>query len=169
MPDQDRDKPSPDVVFEFDHDESAASEARRALAPVVEPDAFAGDVNLVASELVSNAVRHTDDGGRLEAWDGDPFRVEVRDTSTDLPRTGPETITGGRGLRIVDTLSSRWGAEPLDDGKVVWAEFERPDRVKRDSGEPPITEETEATIRAGGEVVGTTIDDELLVEGPNSE
>lgn len=34
--------------------------------------------------------------------------------------------------------------------------------------EDPVAE-VEATIVAGGDVVGTTADDELLVEGPNSE
>ena len=125
----DPERDSPDVVLEFEHDDSAARQARRALAPVIETDAFADDVNLVATELVSNVVRHTDDGGRMEAWDGDPFRVEMHDSSPVLPQTAPATTKGGRGLRIVDALSSNWGSEPLPDGKVVWAELERPERL----------------------------------------
>jgi anti-sigma regulatory factor (Ser/Thr protein kinase) len=126
MTQRDSGSESPDVVFEFEHDESAPREARRALAHIVESDAFADDVNLVASELVSNVVRHTADGGRLDAWDNSPFRVEVHDSSQELPVTRPATAEGGRGLRLVDALSSDWGAEPLIDGKVVWAEIERP-------------------------------------------
>lgn len=117
---------SPDVVFQFDHDTSAPSAARRALAGIVDSNSFGDDVNAVASEMVSNVVRHTEDGGRMDAWDGDPFRVEVSDTSSALPVTVPATGQGGRGLRIIDALSSDWGAELRVDGKVVWAELERP-------------------------------------------
>jgi anti-sigma regulatory factor (Ser/Thr protein kinase) len=117
---------TPNVVFEFEHDKAAPREARRALSSIVESSSFGDDVNVVASEMVSNVVRHTEDGGRMDAWDGDPFRVEVRDSSSDLPVTGPATGEGGRGLRIIDALSSDWGAELVADGKVVWAELERP-------------------------------------------
>ena len=115
----------PDVVFQFEHDKAAPSGARRALDPIVHKES-ADDIQLVASELVSNVVRHTDDGGRMDAWDSDPFRVEVHDSSPVLPVTKPESTEGGRGLRIVDALSSDWGAERSIDGKVVWAEVERP-------------------------------------------
>lgn len=30
----------------------------------------------------------------------------------------------GRGLRIIEALSHRWGIESLDGGKTVWAEFQ---------------------------------------------
>ena len=124
--DDDSAREEPDVVYTFGHDESAASGARRALAPIVDADPFGEDVNLVATELVSNAVRHTDDGGRMDAWGRDPLRLEVHDTSPNLPVTGAPSPTGGRGLRIVDAIASDWGAEPTSDGKVVWAEVERP-------------------------------------------
>jgi hypothetical protein len=117
---------SPDVVFPFEHDKSAPRGARRALRSIVDADSFGDDVNAVASEMVSNVVRHTEDGGRMDAWDGNPFRVEVHDTSSVLPVTKPVTVEGGRGLRIIDALSSDWGAAPMTDGKVVWAEIERP-------------------------------------------
>jgi hypothetical protein len=116
----------PDVVYRFDHDQKAAGGARRALAPIVDSGTFGGDVNVVASELVSNVVRHTDDGGRMDAWDDDPLRLEVHDTSPELPITDPSASAGGRGLRIIDALCSDWGAEPTSEGKVVWAEVNRP-------------------------------------------
>ena len=126
MAHHDGDSAPPDVVFEFPHDISAPAEARRALAPIVESTAFAEDVNVIASELVSNVVLHTEEGGRLDAWDSNPFRVEVHDSSPVLPVPDPNRPVGGRGLLIVDALTSDWGAEPSDDGKVVWAELERP-------------------------------------------
>jgi anti-sigma regulatory factor (Ser/Thr protein kinase) len=116
----------PDVVYNFSHEQSAARGARRALAPIVDSGEFGEDVNLVASELVSNVVRHTDDGGRMDAWDDDPLRLEVHDTSPELPITDSSPAEGGRGLRIIDALSSDWGADRTSDGKVVWAEVDKP-------------------------------------------
>jgi serine/threonine-protein kinase RsbW len=53
-------------------------------------------------------------------------QIEVWDASDDLPqiRPGPpdDDGTGGRGLVLVEALSSRWGAYPArGGGKVVYA------------------------------------------------
>ncbi|MFL6054725.1 MAG: hypothetical protein ACJ72W_17655 [Actinoallomurus sp.] len=53
--------------------------------------------------------------------------MEVADagTSGGVPRmadAGPDA-TGGRGLRMVDTLTGgRWGTDTGDAGRVVWCE-----------------------------------------------
>ena len=72
------------------------------------------DLHLVVSELVTNAVMHGQGPIRLrlqiEAGDvwgevidaGGGFEYEVR-------RVGPFSTTGGRGLLIVDRLTTRWG------------------------------------------------------------
>jgi Flp pilus assembly CpaF family ATPase len=41
-----------------------------------------------------------------------------------VPELGQPTqgATGGRGLRIVEKLSSRWGTSAGEDGTTVWAE-----------------------------------------------
>ena len=57
--------------------------------------------------------------------DADPLRLEVHDTSPILPAGGVVPTAGGRGLRIVDEVSSDWGAEHTPNGKMVWAEFDR--------------------------------------------
>ena len=52
------------------------------------------------------------------------IRIDVHDGATDparVPDVAPEV--GGRGLRIVEALAERWGSDPLDAGKVVWAEL----------------------------------------------
>jgi anti-sigma regulatory factor (Ser/Thr protein kinase) len=82
------------------------------------------DVELIATELVTNAILHG--GGsaqpRLVLMD-DAVRIEVRDHSPELPRTQDPDPDDGRGLRIVASLSRRWGAQPTSDGdKVVWSE-----------------------------------------------
>jgi hypothetical protein len=57
---------------------------------------------------------------------GDSVRVEVGDQGgASEPRLadqdGPEDVlTGGRGLRIVDTLATKWGHAGDELGRVVW-------------------------------------------------
>ena len=56
------------------------------------------------------------------------MRVEVHDDNPALPTLGPaddEAAESGRGLRLVDALATRWGAEPCpSDGKDVWFELD---------------------------------------------
>ena len=88
-----------------------------------------GDAQLVVTELVANAVHHagTDITVRLTRIKDTPggLRAEVSDTSTRpvRPRHAQSLEEGGRGLFLVDTLSSRWGAEANGHGKTVWAEI----------------------------------------------
>lgn len=68
---------------------------------------------LVVNELVINAIRHGPDFGRVRISlreRDDELEVGVRDDSLPqviAPREPDET--GGRGLRIVDTLAQAWG------------------------------------------------------------
>ena len=120
--------PGPDVSFEFGHDPAAARLARQAIAPLLHEDGqFAHDVELVTSEIVSNVVEHTHDGGRLDAWDDDPLVLEVVDYDPIIPTIPPAASErGGRGLLLVDGLAEEWGVAPTDTGKVVWAKLQRP-------------------------------------------
>jgi anti-sigma regulatory factor (Ser/Thr protein kinase) len=121
----------PDVHFEFDNEPGAPRKARQALSPMfADPnDSIADSVTLTASELVTNVVLHTDSGGIMQAWDPKPdipLRLEVEDHDPTIPTTRDNLITGGHGLMIVDNVADAWGVEPTTDGKVVWAEFNRP-------------------------------------------
>ncbi|HEY5833404.1 ATP-binding protein [Streptomyces sp.] len=85
------------------------------------------DSVLVVNELVANAVEYAPaEPIELTVTFGDgSLLIEVRDGSTAPPmRTeaaGPES-EGGRGLEIVQALSSDWGWHPLEDAaKTVWA------------------------------------------------
>jgi anti-sigma regulatory factor (Ser/Thr protein kinase) len=93
------------------------------------PDEVAGDVELLASELVANAVLHG--GGPVTVGlerSAHLVRVEVSDTSSELPALQPpEDLLAerGRGFLLVDRLATRWGFERRrDDGKTVWFEVE---------------------------------------------
>jgi anti-sigma regulatory factor (Ser/Thr protein kinase) len=87
------------------------------------------DTELVLTELVANAVSHagTEITIRLATLAGAPggVRVEVTDSSTRpvRPRHANLLAESGRGLFLVDTLSSRWGADATTTGKTVWAEI----------------------------------------------
>ncbi|MFD0564469.1 ATP-binding protein [Kitasatospora saccharophila] len=83
------------------------------------------DVELCASEVLTNAVEHT--GARFRVtvrWTGERLRVEVADTSLRPPDPGTaaDTTTGGRGLALVEGLAHSWGWHPEGAGKVVWFE-----------------------------------------------
>jgi GAF domain-containing protein len=83
---------------------------------------------LVMTELLTNALLHGSAPVRLAVRvtpDGSTARLEVRDGSRALPvrpRPSSDAMTG-RGLALVDALSSGWGVLPDADGKVVWAEL----------------------------------------------
>ncbi len=74
---------------------------------------------LIMSELASNAVRHA--GGTIEVVVAARQRylhVAVRDRNAEPPRIGRGD---GRGLLLVDAMTTGWGCTELPDGKVVWA------------------------------------------------
>jgi serine/threonine-protein kinase RsbW len=85
-------------------------------------------IQLLASELIANAILHGPPGGEVRvrvARSGEIFRVEVDDASDTLPRLMPIARDGsaGRGLFLVDRLADRWGYDRREpDGKTVWYE-----------------------------------------------
>ncbi|MFF0484758.1 SpoIIE family protein phosphatase [Streptomyces sp. NPDC004435] len=93
----------------------------------------ADEIELVADELMTNALMHTD-GGTIVTLRKLPgaerrLRVEVEDRSSALPRRreAGEAGVSGRGLLLVDQLSDSWGVESRGGGKCVWCEFAVPD------------------------------------------
>ncbi|WP_425558661.1 PAS domain S-box protein [Kitasatospora albolonga] len=78
---------------------------------------------LLGSELIANAVRHAEGpiGVRLHRTARE-LTVEVADTSPSLPvpRLAESTSEDGRGLSLVESFASGWGARPTATGKTVW-------------------------------------------------
>ncbi|MCX4767065.1 SpoIIE family protein phosphatase [Streptomyces sp. NBC_01275] len=82
---------------------------------------------LVVSELVTNALVHTDGRVRLDLTLIDHrLRVAVTDASprTPVKPTNPGwEATGGRGILLVEAMSDAWGSLPVSGGKQVWSEL----------------------------------------------
>ncbi|WP_436758261.1 ATP-binding protein [Streptosporangium sp. V21-05] len=94
------------------------------LPQIVEP------VELVASELVTNAVQHThgeEPVSLLLAYAAGTLRLEVRDgDSASIPvvKTPSPMEMDGRGLLLVEGCTDRWGVRLTAQGKAVWCEFD---------------------------------------------
>jgi len=85
---------------------------------------------LVTSELAANAVLHSA-SGEPGGW----FTVETRFAPNEVTvavtdmgaerepaaRTADIEAVSGRGLWMVETLSLKWGCEPAETGRRVWA------------------------------------------------
>ncbi|MEU9706333.1 SpoIIE family protein phosphatase, partial [Streptomyces sp. NPDC047981] len=118
-----------DVAYWFLEPEDAAPGrarrlARRALARWDLED-LSDSVELLISEVVTNAVRYAERPVTLRLLKTDVLRCEVGDDSPQLPRQrrARDTDEGGRGLFLVNRLARRWGATRLSGGKVVWFEL----------------------------------------------
>jgi anti-sigma regulatory factor (Ser/Thr protein kinase) len=104
--------------------------ARDFVSEALKEQGFAGDADVVlllASELVTNAVRHaaTRFEIRVDAAP-DQVRVMVLDEDVEHPpevqHPGPED-TNGRGLLLVEQLAKAWGSSRVGRSKSVWFAF----------------------------------------------
>lgn len=122
----------------LDGDPRNAGQARRFVAVTLDGwslPALAGDMQLLVTELVTNAVRHA--LGPAPSYGGDDYPVwlglfrhsdhvvcAVSDPSPEppRPRAAGTSATGGRGLALIGALSDAWSWCPTAPyGKTVWA------------------------------------------------
>jgi anti-sigma regulatory factor (Ser/Thr protein kinase) len=110
---------------------ASVAEVRRFVRAALADSPRADDLALVASELATNAIRHSPSGQA-----GGTFAVTVRQAPgcarleiTDpgggpwrLPRRGAELAEHGRGLVIVAALADAFGGAAVPAGRVMWAE-----------------------------------------------
>lgn len=87
------------------------------------------DVELALSEIVTNAARHSEDTLDLQlSCTEECVWFAVSDTSHRMPagaETADHDATAGRGLNLVEAVSSRWGIESDGLSKTVWCAFDR--------------------------------------------
>ena len=71
---------------------------------------------LLTSETLTNAIVHASPSG---------IRVEVTDDSVYSPvvAAAGNEATNGRGIRLIDSLATRWGVQHHRGGKTVWFEI----------------------------------------------
>ena len=84
------------------------------------------DVAIVVSELATNAVRHARSGFTVSVMlTADVIRIRVEDARplAGAPGDPPLPVSADHGLGLVDAVSARWGVQPADGGKTVWAEL----------------------------------------------
>ena len=105
--------------------------------------------DLTVSEFVTNALLHAGTPIRLRVSRlGGGVKVEVFDGDPRLPQVHaarPENLLDnrsmtGRGLALIASIADRWGADPVADGKVMWAELGTDRRfVVAEESTPPRT------------------------------
>ena len=87
-------------------------------------DEAAYTTELIISELVTNAIRHSRGPIQLRLIRDRTLICEVSDASTTAPhpRLADELDEDGRGLLLVAQLTERWGSRQTSTGKTIWAE-----------------------------------------------
>ncbi|MFJ4560161.1 ATP-binding protein [Streptomyces massasporeus] len=114
----------PVVTLELLATPAEVSAVRRALRPL------GIDVQLCASELVTNVIRHVGEGApvTVRVWELEGGRVRLGVTDPE-PRALPVLVAAGaeaesgRGLALLDALALRWGVEQEAGRKTVWCEL----------------------------------------------
>ncbi|WP_330288587.1 ATP-binding protein [Streptomyces sp. NBC_00576] len=118
------------------NDLRAVTVSRRTLRLILTLHGLIGLVDtaeLLATELVSNAVRHTKGPAALRVrWSADVLRIGAWDADPQPPEPPQELgqlieSEDGRGLGMVRACSDLWGWQPLsrfgNRGKFVWCEL----------------------------------------------
>ncbi|MGW1141375.1 SpoIIE family protein phosphatase [Streptomyces zhihengii] len=120
------------ATWELAHDlrdpAAARALARERLTAWRLPEDTVQTVELVVSELVTNAVRYGTAPVTLRLIRTTTLTCEVHDTSRSAPhlRHAQTVDEGGRGLFIVSQLASSWGTRYTREGKTIWAEIPLP-------------------------------------------
>ncbi|BFV58102.1 hypothetical protein KCMC57_up32060 [Kitasatospora sp. CMC57] len=123
--------PTEVATWELAVDETEVRHARRLVREQLAAWQLTGltdTVELLVSELVTNAVRVARDHVQLQLIRVDKLLVEVSDDNHNLPSLEPseELDENGRGLNLVSKLAEKWGTARKAVGKVVWFELALP-------------------------------------------
>ncbi|MCX4907506.1 ATP-binding protein [Streptomyces sp. NBC_00878] len=122
--------PAPlEYTFYIPHDPRAVGICRRALRDILTSHhlpALIEPAELLASELLGNAIRHTKGPAALKLRHaGHSLRLGAWDTDPAPPITSPQGDESGRGLHLVDAYADDWGWFQVNGtaGKYVWCEL----------------------------------------------
>lgn len=128
--------PSDVAYWYLDPKAQTAGQARRLARRALSRwglDELTDQLELLVSEVVTNAVRYAERPITLRLLRTDVLRCEVGDDVPQLPRLrqARPSDEGGRGLYLVNRMARRWGATRLSMGKVVWFELTMPPGTPR--------------------------------------
>ncbi len=119
--------------FVLEGDPSSVGEARQHLLEVGEAfvdESLLPDLELVISEVVSNAVRHSAEAGDIllaVTPKDDYLCVQVTDPGPGLaprPRATAPDEEGGWGFFLIEYMTRRWGLTRENNRTRVWFEFD---------------------------------------------
>ncbi|MFB7357525.1 SpoIIE family protein phosphatase [Streptomyces gardneri] len=122
------------ATWTFEADPSVVAEARAHVLSQLsrwDLDDLAFTTELVASELVTNAIRYAGGPVVLRLIRAERLICEVSDRSGTQPRMrrAQATEEGGRGLFLIAQLTERWGSRYTRTGKTIWTEQSLPPRL----------------------------------------
>jgi anti-sigma regulatory factor (Ser/Thr protein kinase) len=114
----------------FRPDPTSVGGARRFVREVLrgKPAKVTEAAELMVSELASNCVRHAKTDFQVTISSKGEIRVEVSDSGQGRPTVmspRPQE-SSGRGLLIVEKMSSAWGVISSSAGKTVWFTVSQP-------------------------------------------
>jgi serine phosphatase RsbU (regulator of sigma subunit)/anti-sigma regulatory factor (Ser/Thr protein kinase) len=115
--------------LEVADDPIAVREARRFVERAALEHAghdLAVDAALVAAELTANALHHAEGPITVVVRGGEGWLVVAVEDGNPRPPVRPAASTSnmtGRGLALVEAVSTRWGVKRTTAGKRVWAEL----------------------------------------------
>jgi anti-anti-sigma factor len=115
------------LALDLPADATAPRLARAAVSEALGDHPRRDDLLLCVSEVVTNAVLHARSASQLRVRPvGDGLVVEVTDHDPRPPIRRQHDLQAptGRGLHLLDALTTSWGTSPHEDGKVVWFEFD---------------------------------------------
>ncbi|MFF3927154.1 ATP-binding protein [Streptomyces hirsutus] len=125
-----------EYTLHIPNDLRAVTVSRRTLRVILTMHGLIGLVDtaeLLATELVSNAVRHTKGPAALRVrWSAGVLRIGAWDADPEPPGPPgmPESLAEaeeGRGLALVRACADLWGWQPLaregSRGKYVWCDL----------------------------------------------
>ncbi|GGX86822.1 SpoIIE family protein phosphatase [Streptomyces minutiscleroticus] len=130
------------VCWELAADPSAVPRARRETVRRLAQwglDELTFPLELVVSELVTNAVNHATGPIRLRLIRDRSLICEVSDASATAPHLKHPRVTdeGGRGLFLISRFTERWGTRYTSEGKVIWTEQSLAEPDGPDAAGPP--------------------------------
>lgn len=129
----------PDLTMQLERIITAPHDARSAVRNLlgdVADEVFWNDSLLATSEVVSHSLTHGTGSARLSAWYSPAagwLRVEVSDSSGELPELGPGASPdmghpelGELLLAVLGKVPAAWGIERTPFGRIVWFEAQAP-------------------------------------------